>query len=283
MALAEAMVQSYMEAFCKTATNGNVTVNFAWFANRMELFCNKCKQTLTAAKPEDTTVDYAVQEFVKLHLHKVHQEYCQCEQCVTIAKAKVPAKPVTLDFKPVAQQPFTGVEAYQTAMETALTSPAAVVMTNLQAPDPDGYGLTNLPKIKEAPQGNPDKDSAKSLYLASKLKDVQQEYAAKVNDVALANKIKLLQMSSQDQAKVQALKQQAAKQAFEQQAKEVTASDGVYYDKAEVAKLELQLYQFSTKPGLKIVQHQPYVAPQPPAPAPKKEKPLKQAVGRKIR
>jgi hypothetical protein len=287
----EANVQLYMEGLCKVATQGNVSVNFAWFANRMELFCNKCKQTLTAAKPEDTTIDYAVQEFLKLHLHKVHPDYCSCETCAAIVAQKQKetwgdkknpwAKnevPLTADFKPVPQQSFTGEEAYKTAMDAALTKPDAVVMTNIEVPDPDGYGLTNLPKIKP-PMNNYDKDAP---YLAEKLKSVQQEYAAKVNDVA--NKIKLLQLSSQE-AKLEAMQQKvaAAQKAFEEQAKAVTAEDGVYYSKETVEKLKQQLEGFGYKKPLQIIQHQPYVPPQPPAPAPKKEKPLKQAAGRKIR
>lgn len=287
MALTETNVQLYMEGLCKVATQGNVEVGFAWLANRMELFCKKCKQTLTAAKPEDTTVDYAVQEFLKLHLHKVHPDYCQCEQCIAIVKQKqkdtgafVTSKPVTLDFKPVPTQSFTGEETYKAGMDMALKSPdATVVMTNIHAPDPDGYGLTNLPKVKEP---HPDKDAAK-LFQA--LNTFKGEYAAKVNDVALANKIKLLQLSSQEQATIQAMKQKllSAQQEFQAQAGQITASDGTYYSKDEVEKLKYELSNFSYKHPLPIVQHKPYIAPQPPVQAPKKEKPLKQAVGRKIR
>ncbi len=298
MALTETNVQLYMEGLCKIATGGNVSVNFAWLAkNRMELYCNKCKQTLTAPKPEDTTVDYAVQEFLKLHLHKVHPEYCACEQCLKpIKQAALAAKAVTADFKPVGSltEDPDGWAEYSAAHESAITKPDAVVMTNIQAPDPDGYGLTNLPKVKP-PALNYDKDAP---YLAEKLKSVQQEYAQKLNDVALANKIKLLQLSSQEQAKIQQAKQlaqqaQTAKEAVEQQMQQVTAEDLVkplfaplpvtYYSKEAVEKLKYKLAEFNWKKPLQIIKHEPYVAPPAPTPAPKKEKPLRQVTGRKIR
>lgn len=291
MALAETNVQLYMEGLCKVATKGNVVVHFAWFANRMELVCTKCQQTLTAAKPEDTTVDYAVQEFLKLHLHKIHPEYCQCEQCITIAQTKVAVKPkpVTLDFKPVAGptveevNQMTGKEYSSYYLENELLKkPDAVVMTNIKAPDPDGYGLTNLPKIKE-PQQNTDKDAGK---IAQVLNTFKGEYAAKLNDVALANKIKLLQLSSQDKATLDAAKQKlaAAQEAFKEQAKFVTAEDGIYYSKETVDQLKATLNGYGYKKPLPV-QHMPYVPPKPapPTPAQKKEQPLRQAVGRKIR
>lgn len=61
---------AYMEQWLKTATKGNVRFTMAFLANRMHLHCDVCNVGLTCEKPVDAnTIDYAVQEYVKLHAH----------------------------------------------------------------------------------------------------------------------------------------------------------------------------------------------------------------------
>jgi hypothetical protein len=60
----------YLEQLLKTATKGNVEVEYSVYENRMRLRCKVCFLSLTA--PEMTTsneLDYGVQEFIKLHAH----------------------------------------------------------------------------------------------------------------------------------------------------------------------------------------------------------------------
>lgn len=71
MAMASSNPQTYMTQWLATATNGTVTGEFSLMHQRMRLKCWKCHATLTVPEPTDsTTVDYGVQEFVKLHSHK---------------------------------------------------------------------------------------------------------------------------------------------------------------------------------------------------------------------
>lgn len=276
MALADVTGESYMKAYCQTATAGNVTVKFAWFAHRMELVCTKCGQMLTAPKPEDTTtVDYAVQEFVKLHLHKSCPDYCSCEKCLGIAAQKqiafnqggvVSVKSVTMDFKPL-QSDLDQVDQALDALEETT-----------KAPDPDGYGLTNLPKIKEAPIGAPDSNPGKAAMLAQALSSFKNK---KLTDDEQAHKIKLLQLSSQDKAKLQAeVYTQSIKWAAQAELnlKKVNQANK---EKLELAFLKTKLNSYNATP--EVMHHAGYIEPQgTPAPV-KKDKPLKQPTGRKIR
>ena len=72
MAMQPANVQTYVDEWVKVASDGNITVNYAWHpaVNRMQLRCSVCDQSLTCAIPEvPEKVDYALQKFVGLHRH----------------------------------------------------------------------------------------------------------------------------------------------------------------------------------------------------------------------
>ena len=67
-----ANVQTYVDEWVKVASNGNITVKYAWHpaVNRMQLRCRVCNQALDCAIPEvPEEIDYALQKFVGLHRH----------------------------------------------------------------------------------------------------------------------------------------------------------------------------------------------------------------------
>ena len=76
-------IDAYMEQWLKTATKGNVRFTMAFLTNRMHLHCDVCNVGLTCEKPVDAnTIDYAVQEYVKLHAHTGgHGDEWKCEMC----------------------------------------------------------------------------------------------------------------------------------------------------------------------------------------------------------
>jgi len=76
-------IDAYMEQWLKTATKGNVRFTMAFLTNRMHLHCDVCNIGLTYEKPIDAnTIDYAVQEYVKLHAHTGgHGDEWECEMC----------------------------------------------------------------------------------------------------------------------------------------------------------------------------------------------------------
>lgn len=110
-------VEAYMEQWLKTATKGNVRFTMASLTNRMHLHCDVCNIGMTTPKPTSAfAIDYAVQEYVKLHAHTGgHGDEWQCKLCGrwtkepltgssghgTTCQGVVPAKwkPVTMDFK----------------------------------------------------------------------------------------------------------------------------------------------------------------------------------------
>jgi hypothetical protein len=62
----------YITQWLKTATKGNVVSHKAFLANRLQFICHVCMQSLTTATDavkSDGTVDYSLQEFVKIHAH----------------------------------------------------------------------------------------------------------------------------------------------------------------------------------------------------------------------
>lgn len=76
-------IDAYMEQWLKTATKGNVRFTMAFLTNRMHLHCDVCNVGLTCEKPVDAnTIDYAVQEYVKLHAHTGgHGDAWECKMC----------------------------------------------------------------------------------------------------------------------------------------------------------------------------------------------------------
>jgi hypothetical protein len=87
-------VSKYVDQYVKTATDGNVEVTYAASVDRMQLGCKVCYQTLTCPLPaSDAEMDWAMQEFVKLHLHSSLSPERKPEERTPTA--------VTADFKKV--------------------------------------------------------------------------------------------------------------------------------------------------------------------------------------
>ena len=88
-------ISAYVDQYVKTATDGNVQVTYAQLVDRMQLACTVCQQTLTCPlPPSDAEMDWAMQEFVKLHRHVAVQLE---KKYTTISKPIL----VTADFKSV--------------------------------------------------------------------------------------------------------------------------------------------------------------------------------------
>lgn len=155
MAFASSNPQTYITQWLETATKGTVVPEFSLFNNRMRLRCLKCKQTLTVIRPEGTTIDYGIQQFVTLHAHKVGSWVCyQCCKEVTVGITEHAADCVPIEQKkPI---PVTG--------------------------DFKQVGKIDL---------NPEKE-AKIKQVAD---NISKEYAAKLDDNAIAAKIKELQQA----------------------------------------------------------------------------------------
>jgi len=81
-------IEAYMEQWLDTATKGNVRFTMAFLTNRMHLHCDVCNIGMTCEKPVDAqTIDFAVQEYVKLHAHKGgFGDEWKCEMCGTWTK-----------------------------------------------------------------------------------------------------------------------------------------------------------------------------------------------------
>jgi hypothetical protein len=113
MAMSSSNPQTYMTQWLQTATNGTVHGEFSLMHNRMRLRCLKCGLTLTCPSPEGTTIDYGVQEFVKLHAHKEGGWKCfNCGEVInkSITEHAPECKPaawqgVTADFKKIDVKP----------------------------------------------------------------------------------------------------------------------------------------------------------------------------------
>lgn len=109
-------ISAYVDQYVKIATNGNVNVSYAQLVDRMQLGCKVCQQTLTCPLPSsDAEMDWATQEFVKLHRHIAVQPLTTGEGTPTQITWSSPEgtipkknyttfskpKAVTADFKPV--------------------------------------------------------------------------------------------------------------------------------------------------------------------------------------
>jgi hypothetical protein len=126
-------VHAYLEQFVKIATKGKVRIEYALHVQRMRLECTVCGMTLTAAEPEGTTVDYGVQEFVKLHAHTGgHKDMATDPTQWPVGKA------MTADFKPV-----TGGFGY-----VPLPPSANVLLKNIQMPGEAVVAVKPLKKEK---------------------------------------------------------------------------------------------------------------------------------------
>jgi len=72
MAFMSSNPEVYITKWLETATKGNVFCVKAMFTNRLQFVCSTCSLVLTTstdAVKADGTVDYSLQEFVKIHAH----------------------------------------------------------------------------------------------------------------------------------------------------------------------------------------------------------------------
>lgn len=95
----------YFERWLKTATGGKISCTFAFAADRMMLVCHTCQASYTAQTPEGTTVDFGVQQFVELHLHKGGY---------TKPTGDMKPVPLTADFKGVDYKPEMAKRIFDT-------------------------------------------------------------------------------------------------------------------------------------------------------------------------
>ena len=95
-------ISAYMRQYVKTATDGNVHIIFAYATDRMQLSCRVCDQALTLSQPESAEkVDWAMQEFVKLHRHAPLTTGEGTPTQITWHTVPPKITPVTADFKRV--------------------------------------------------------------------------------------------------------------------------------------------------------------------------------------
>jgi hypothetical protein len=128
--MAYGRVSAYLSQYLNTATDGNVTVEYAADVDRYRLCCKSCGQTLTYgdASPlptmyeKDGMLDDSIQQFARFHRHKpranekevciaCRKSPCECfryeikygvakRQSTSKAVAIVPRKTVGRKFKP---------------------------------------------------------------------------------------------------------------------------------------------------------------------------------------
>lgn len=149
---------TYITQWLETATGGNVKVEFALIADRVRFKCLKCGLTHTAPAIKDSTcIDFGIQEFVKLHAHKTGGWKCyRCQQFIE--------KSIT--------EHAIECEEWMKAVSKATQKVTADFK-------PVGGGKIDDPYQKEL----------KIKEVAAKL---DAEYAAKLDDNAIAKKIKEL-------------------------------------------------------------------------------------------
>jgi hypothetical protein len=155
----------YLQQLLKTATNGNVTVDYALLTNRMALHCKVCDTTLTAAELVNgsaETLDYSIQEFIKLHSHAgghpgwnsigPHLHHFTptgtkgewiCTQCGAVQS--VAPKAVTADFKEIPKVSPEALSAYEKLKAMADK------VTALQQQDADKGPQYQLGQHQESP------------------------------------------------------------------------------------------------------------------------------------
>jgi hypothetical protein len=199
--------QTWFCHYVKVATQNNVLVDWAILTDRVQLTCEKCGLQLTAPKPKDETVDYGVQEFVKLHAH------VQQIQTTTFPQAHYQA-----------MQNWGKLQPY---------APAAMAGINpLPDTEANGYEI-DKGKIQE------------------KLKQYQQEVAAKTDDV-MAAKIAALQAEGAEKTAEATKNWLDAEKAAEAQAKAAAmAAENVKKAQALKEKLAYQLLQLQMENEVK--------------------------------
>lgn len=105
MAMFSGSPDVYVAQWLKTATQGKVLCHKAMFADRYQFVCQVCQQSLTTpttAVKVDGTVDYSLQEFVKIHAHTGgHNNPIELEKYDGYGKVI----PLTADFKKIDDKP----------------------------------------------------------------------------------------------------------------------------------------------------------------------------------
>lgn len=93
MASTPADVKTYIYQWVKTATAGAVSVDFAWFEDRVQFRCHKCGAIYRCTTPQKVDeIDWNIMQWVKRHSpNGVHDK----EE----VKAPVAPIPLTADFK----------------------------------------------------------------------------------------------------------------------------------------------------------------------------------------
>lgn len=246
-------IHAYLEQLLKTATKGNVTVEYALHVSRMRLACKVCDMQLTTREPEGTELDYAVQEFVKIHAHvgghkdaPVGHVVGQGGKCWCGEIHADYVKPVTLDFKPAGG--FHPLPSNAKAILADIKSGSAMI----------------------------DEKYKNAQTIQNQMEAYEKELAEKMSDVALANKIKILQMGDKEKA---AELQKIAQAVID---KQMASSGNVEQSKSELIALQniLLIKQMQQKKQQLLGQISGQHAPPPPPP---KAKLLKIATGRKFR
>jgi hypothetical protein len=172
----------YITQWLQTATGKNVICQKAMLQDRLMFTCARCGQSLTtttSAVKTDGTVDYGLQEFVKIHAHKgghkdatiINTPTGQLKQVVdpnTGEMKLVPIDyelhkggiPMTADFKKIdlkpekEQQIKAKIDAYNQMMEKALDDKAlAAKIAELQSSDKEKAkeNYDKLPAFKPLP------------------------------------------------------------------------------------------------------------------------------------
>jgi hypothetical protein len=289
----------YLEQWVETATKGKVEIEWASFVKRMMLACTVCKQTLIAPIPEDVnTLDYSVQEFVKIHSHSgAHHSGCSCVSCTSTTAFPKDAfsspncthvgKGTTALVKHVLPngsvltkcalcgETWTAVTADFKKIEAKVISEPPMESGG-QSQMFDYGELTNLPKAAKTPATqmappNYDKDAAK---IAAQLKNFKKEYANKT-DASNIEKIKALQAEEISAKQQQMLEDMKAKNEINE---EMLKAQIAKQAALNVAKLK-NFQDFQAMPELAILKSTPS-----PVPEPVKKSPVKKDVqGRKFR
>ena len=246
-------IHAYLEQYVKTATKGKVEVEWALHVSRMRLVCNECCMTLTCSEPTGTTVDYGVQEFVKLHAHTGGHKDTPTGYDVA-AGGWVNAKAVTADFKPVA----------------------------------GGFGFVPLPPSANAVLSNIkagsmiDESYAKAEQIKGQMAAYDKELAEKMTDESLAKKIAILQNADYSKELEKGIAELKEKGLLSGETQGI-AQAAIIAQKEELQALQNVLTMKNlAKKKAQILGELSGVHNDPP-PVVKKDKPLKIATGRKFK
>jgi hypothetical protein len=164
MAFMSSNPEVYVTQWLETATKGRVYCVKAMFQNRLQFVCSTCDQSLTTttdAVKSDGTVDYGLQEFVKIHAHEgghkdatiINTPTGQLKHVVDPNTGEMKLVPIDyelhkggipmtaifkkIDLKPEKEQQIKAkIDAYNQMMEKALDDKAlAAKIAKLQSSD----------------------------------------------------------------------------------------------------------------------------------------------------